>query len=303
MAERAFPVSFAQHVPTTVRFYEAFGFERHFQLPPDGEPGYVGLRRGSYEIAVVSSDWPQQQYDATVGRGVRFEMFIYLAEVDDVVEQLRGEGIESINALADQAPGFIWRLRSHPAEHVSLADTTGDPLLIINLSVWCSYQHLHEFTYRSTHMHYLRRRAEWFTRIETPATVLWWIKSGHLPTPDEALAHLQHLRRYGATPQAFTVRNRFDPAGRREMRAPHRDTTASVKTAAPHADRETIVKRYKIHDRLGTRQGRSRRITRRCMLLAVACVLATTRKPARSNMGLVPTKAIVKSIRPGGSTG
>jgi len=64
--------------------------------------------------------------------------------------------LERINALADHAPGFIWRLRSDTGEHVSLADTTGDPLLIINLSLWHSYQHLHEFTYRSTHMHYLR---------------------------------------------------------------------------------------------------------------------------------------------------
>lgn len=93
-----------------------------------------------------------------------------------------------INALADQAAGFIWRLRSDTGEHVSLADTAGDPLLIINLSVWQNYQHLHEFTYRSTHMHYLRR--------------------------------------YGPTPRALTVRSRFDPTGRREIRSPHCETTA-----------------------------------------------------------------------------
>jgi hypothetical protein len=45
---------------------------------------------------------------------------------------------DRINALADRAPGFIWRHRDESGGHVNLADTTGDPLLIINLSVWQS---------------------------------------------------------------------------------------------------------------------------------------------------------------------
>jgi hypothetical protein len=128
--------------------------------------------------------------------------------------------LERINALAEHAPGFIWRYRSNAGEHISLLDATGDPLMIINLSVWHNYELLHDFTYRTAHMHYLRRRAEWFTRIEMPTTVLWWIESGHQPAPDEALRRLQHLRRYGPAPPAFTVRRRFDPTGRAEIRSP-----------------------------------------------------------------------------------
>jgi hypothetical protein len=84
------------------------------------------------------------------------------------------------------------------------------------LSVWQTYQHLHEFTYRSAHMHYLRRRNEWFDEIQGPVTALWWTPHGHRPTPTQALARLRYLRRYGPSPQAFTVRARFDPTGRRE---------------------------------------------------------------------------------------
>jgi hypothetical protein len=135
-----------------------------------------------------------------------------------------------VNALADAAPGFIWRHRSDDGGHVSVADASGDPLLIINLSVWQGYQQLHDFTYRSLHMHYLRRRAEWFDKIETPATALWWVAAGDRPTPPEALARLRHLRRYGPTPQAFTVRTRFDPAGRRESRPPRASRPSSVGT-------------------------------------------------------------------------
>lgn len=50
-------------------------------------------------------------------------------------------------------------------------------------------------------------------------------------------------------------------------------------------------------------QGRSRRMTRRGIPLATASVVPRTRKPVRSNIDLVPTNAMVRSIRPGGSTG
>ena len=45
-------------------------------------------------------------------------------------------------------------------------------------------------------------------------------------------------------------------------------------------------------------------MTRRGILLATAPVSAITSKPAASNIALVPTKAIVRSMRvPPGSTG
>jgi lactoylglutathione lyase len=77
MAERAFPVIFRRKVTATAEFYERLGFQRQYQLPPDGDPGYVGLRRGAAELAVVAADWPQQQYGAAVAAGVRFEIFVY----------------------------------------------------------------------------------------------------------------------------------------------------------------------------------------------------------------------------------
>jgi lactoylglutathione lyase len=89
VAARAFPVIFAGRVSLTAEFYEWLGFERHFQLPAEGDPGYVGLRRDTYEVAVVAVDWPREQYGATVGDGVRFEMFVYVDNVDAMVDELR----------------------------------------------------------------------------------------------------------------------------------------------------------------------------------------------------------------------
>jgi hypothetical protein len=44
--------------------------------------------------------------------------------------------------------------------------------------------------------------------------VLWWVEAGERPTVDEALRRLRHLRAHGPSPQAFTPRRRFGPAGR-----------------------------------------------------------------------------------------
>lgn len=91
MAGRAFPVVVASGVSKTAEFYERLGFERHFQLPEEGEPGYVGLRRGTAEVSVVAADWPAQ-YGLAMGTAVRFEMFVYVDELDGLVETLREAG-------------------------------------------------------------------------------------------------------------------------------------------------------------------------------------------------------------------
>jgi lactoylglutathione lyase len=122
MAERAFPVVFAANVPLSAAFYEALGFVRHFQLPPDGEPGYVGLRRGGYEIAVVAAEWPLRQYNRPVAAdGVRFEMFVYVDAVDPVVETLRADGTPILREPADMPWG----------ERVAyVADPDGNPVAL-----------------------------------------------------------------------------------------------------------------------------------------------------------------------------
>ena len=91
VADRAFPVVFARQPAVTARFYERLGFVRQFQLPAEGEPGYIGLRRGNSEVAVVDMVWPADQYSGTVSTGVRFEMFVYVDDVDATLEGLRGD--------------------------------------------------------------------------------------------------------------------------------------------------------------------------------------------------------------------
>jgi hypothetical protein len=54
--------------------------------------------------------------------------------------------------------------------------------------------------------------------------VLWWIPVDTLPTVDEALARLDHLRRFGPTPEAFTFRRPFPHPGGPTVAADERNT-------------------------------------------------------------------------------
>ena len=118
-----------------------------------------------------------------------------------------------VNAIADQAPGFVWRLQTEAGDATSIRPTQDD-LFLINMSVWSSIDALRAFTYDTAHVELLRRRREWFERLATAHTVLWWVERGHRPTIDEALDRLERLRRDGPTPHAFTFRTPFEPEAR-----------------------------------------------------------------------------------------
>jgi hypothetical protein len=122
--------------------------------------------------------------------------------------------LDRINYLADNSPGFVWRFTA-PTVHGHDPD---DPLLVYNMSVWRRYVDLHAYVYRSAHGHFVRRRYEWFEKGPGPSTALWWVPSDHRPTLEEGRTQLRYLRTYGPTPQAFTVRVRFDADGRPERR-------------------------------------------------------------------------------------
>src|SRR5947199_3477586 len=58
--------------------------------------------------------------------------------------------LEPINALADKAGGFVWRLQSESGNATDIAYNE-DALVIVNMSVWESIETLREFAYKSTH--------------------------------------------------------------------------------------------------------------------------------------------------------
>ena len=130
------------------------------------------------------------------------------APIDDPLIAGFAGALEEINALADAAPGFVWRLQTEDGDATAVRAFEDDTILI-NLSVWTSLEALADYVYRSEHTAYLRRRAEWFERMRDVFVALWWVPAGHVPTEAEAVAKLDHLRHHGPTAQAFTFRRPF----------------------------------------------------------------------------------------------
>ena len=123
--------------------------------------------------------------------------------------------LDPINALAESAPGFVWRLTADDGQSSSYVQVSDDPLFVVNLSVWTDPEALWAFVYQTEHVNFLRRRREWFQAMDTMFAVCWWVPAGHTPSVDEALGRLERLRRDGSTADAFAFRRPFPapPAG------------------------------------------------------------------------------------------
>jgi hypothetical protein len=123
------------------------------------------------------------------------------------------ERLQSVNALADGSPGFVWRLQTEEGDATAYR-VFDDPELIVNLSVWESLEALRGFVYRlPEHVGVLRRRHEFFVRSQEETAALWWVPAGSIPTVGEAEERLTLLRALGPSSDAFTFKRSFPPRG------------------------------------------------------------------------------------------
>ena len=125
--------------------------------------------------------------------------------------------LDRINALAEDSPGFVWRLKTDAGDATALRPM-GDSTLV-NLSVWRDVAALNEYVYRSAHVEIMRRRKEWFERMKEAHVVLWWVGQGHRPSVIEAVEKLEMLREVGPTQDAFTFQQAFPAPDARVTRA------------------------------------------------------------------------------------
>ena len=131
-----------------------------------------------------------------------------LAPIDDPIMADFVAQLPPINALAEQSPGFVWRLQSESGDATSIK-AYDDDLIIINLTVWESLDALRVYVYKSAHHGVLRERKRWFERFDGPYYALWWVPAGHLPDPLEGKERLEYLREHGDTPYAFSFKHVF----------------------------------------------------------------------------------------------
>jgi heme-degrading monooxygenase HmoA len=110
--------------------------------------------------------------------------------------------LEPVNAIADAAPGFVWRLVGDGDDATDVR-LDNDPLVIVNLSVWESLTALRAFTLTGEHRAVLAQRRAWFDPWDGPHVVLWHVAPGQRPTLTEALERLALLAARGPSPDAF----------------------------------------------------------------------------------------------------
>jgi uncharacterized protein DUF3291 len=120
--------------------------------------------------------------------------------------------LDEVNALAEQSPGFVWRLKSAQgnATDIKVAD---DPRVIVNMSVWQGPQALFDFVYKSSHRLVMAKRRRWFAPPATAYQVLWWVEAGSIPTTEQGLERLHHLDKHGPSPFAFNFKHKYPPPG------------------------------------------------------------------------------------------
>ena len=118
------------------------------------------------------------------------------------------ERLDEINALADVAPGFVWRLQTEQGDATSI-QAFDDPMLLVNMSVWEDLESLQNFVYRSMHVDLIRQGGAWFNKKSRAHQVLWWIPAGHVPDVSEGKKCLALLQKLGPSCEAFTFAKPF----------------------------------------------------------------------------------------------
>lgn len=124
--------------------------------------------------------------------------------------------IDSINTLADRAPGFVWRLTDDDDDidgALSLR-LPSDEKTLVNMSIWQDLESLFGFVYKTAHAKVMTANRDNFIKLSQFHIVLWWVEEGHIPDLVEAKDRLDYLRANGPSPRAFTFRVPFDVAGK-----------------------------------------------------------------------------------------
>ncbi len=131
-----------------------------------------------------------------------------LAPIDDPIMEQFVAQLPNINALAEQSPGFVWRLQTESGDATSIK-VYDDDFIIVNLTVWEDMESLREFAYKTAHASVMRDRKRWFEKFSGPYYALWWVPVGHTPSVEEGKERLTYLQEHGVTSHAFSFLRPF----------------------------------------------------------------------------------------------
>ena len=112
------------------------------------------------------------------------------------------ENLGRINALAERAKGFVWRLQGEGDGAIDIFHPD-HPDTNVNLSVWETPEDLEAYVFKTVHAQFYRRKPDWFEMPTEISFVMWPVAIGHRPTVIEAFERLEHLRAHGSTDRAY----------------------------------------------------------------------------------------------------
>lgn len=138
----------------------------------------------------------------------------FKATLDDPIMKEFVDFLDPVNRFAEESPGFVWRLKDEQGRPASYIESPfKDEMMAVNISVWENLDALKDFVYGTVHSYFLRNKKKWFDLSGPSVFVLWWMPEGELPTLEMAKQKLEALEADGPTPEAFSIRNLFDPVG------------------------------------------------------------------------------------------
>lgn len=118
------------------------------------------------------------------------------------------DNLDPVNKLAEESEGFVWRLKDESGDATSI-QAFSDPNIIVNMSTWESVDALKNFMFRTHHLSFMKRKSEWFHRLAEDTYVLWWVEDSVIPSIQDAVDRLAHLREHGDSPYAFTFKSNY----------------------------------------------------------------------------------------------
>ncbi len=138
----------------------------------------------------------------------------FKAALDDPIMKEFVDFIEPINKLAEESPGFVWRLKDEEGRSASyIVSPFQDEMMAINISTWEDIPSFKEFVYGTVHAYFLRSKKKWFDPKGPSQFVMWWMPKGELPTLALAKEKLTELEKNGDGPKAFSMKCLYNADG------------------------------------------------------------------------------------------
>lgn len=136
-------------------------------------------------MAIAQMNWGQLRFPLSDRRMAEFE-----------------RSLEPVYRLAEEHPGFIWRVPDEQAAE-QLQALNFDEKISATVSVWKSVDALKDYTFNSLHGEYLKRSDEWFDPVDGPQLVIWTVEPSSRPGFAEAFDRLEALKNFGPTQDTY----------------------------------------------------------------------------------------------------